>query len=54
MRDCSKEASSIISAVSVNAPMRNLRLFINALTDKADIAHWRIDGQGGDDGGSFE
>ena len=28
-------------------------LFVNALTDKAEITHWRIDRQSGDDGGSF-
>ena len=31
-------------------------LSVNALPDKADITHWRIDGQNGqsgDDGGSF-
>ena len=42
MTDQSKEASFVISALSVNA-----------LTEKAEITHWRIDGQSGDDGGSF-
>ena len=28
-------------------------LSVNVLKDKADITHWRIDGQSGDDGGSF-
>jgi len=37
MTDCSKETSSIISALSVNVPMRNL-LFV----------HQCIDGQSGD------
>jgi len=39
MMDHSEEASSVIS--------------VNALTDKAEITHWRIDGQSGDDGGGF-
>jgi len=51
--DHTKEGCYVISALFVNAPMRNLRFSVNELTDKAEITHGHIDRQIGGDGGSF-
>jgi len=49
-----KEGSSVISGLSVNAPMCNLRLSVNELMDKAEITHWRTDEQSGDEFPSYD